>query len=285
MINYGPATERQIANVVDACEKYGKSSIIALSGVPATGKSFIAAIAAQRHAAEPTRVREVQFHPSFSYEEFVEGLRIEAGGSVVATAGVFLEWNELASDDEDQRYVLLVEELTRANLSSILGELLTYVEHRERQFYTMFSRRAVRVASNLTILATFNPVDRSAIDIDDALLRRLRIIDFPPDVSQLTEMLSDNGLPPHVVAQLARVFSDCQDAFPEEFSTLMPFGHGVFAEVREEEDLAPLWHQRLRRMLFRPLLDPHAFADVIVAAYPWTDPTYRTPPPVGAGDA
>ena len=285
MTDYGPATERQIANVVNACEKYGKSSIIALSGVPATGKSFIAAIAAQRHAAEPTRVREVQFHPSFSYEEFVEGLRIEAGGSVAATAGVFLEWNELATEDGEQRYVLLVEELTRANLSSVLGELLTYVEHRDRQFYTMFSRRAVRVAPNLTILATFNPVDRSAIDIDDALLRRLRIIDFPPDVDQLTEMLAGNGLPAHVIDPLARVFSDCRDAFPEEFATLMPFGHGVFAEVREEEDLAPLWHQRLRRMLFRPLLDPHAFADVIVAAYPWSDPAYRTPPPAGVAAA
>lgn len=285
MIDYGPATERQIANVVNACEKYGKSSIIALSGVPATGKSFIAAIAAQRHAAEPTRVREVQFHPSFSYEEFVEGLRIETGGSVAATAGVFLEWNELATEDGEQRYVLLVEELTRANLSSVLGELLTYVEHRDRQFYTMFSRRAVRVAPNLTILATFNPVDRSAIDIDDALLRRLRIIDFPPDVDQLTEMLAGNGLPAHVIDPLARVFSDCRDAFPDEFATLMPFGHGVFAEVREEEDLAPLWHQRLRRMLFRPLLDPHAFADVIVAAYPWSAPAYRTPPPAGVAAA
>ncbi|MEL7739066.1 AAA family ATPase [Citromicrobium bathyomarinum] len=283
MTDYGPATERQIANVVSVCEKYGNSSIIALSGVPATGKSFIAAIAAQRHAAEPTRVREVQFHPSFSYEEFVEGLRIEAGGSVTATAGVFLEWNELATEDGMERYVVLVEELTRANLSSVLGELLTYVEHRDRQFYTMFSRRAVRVAPNLTILATFNPVDRSAIDIDDALLRRLRIIDFPPDVDQLTEMLAGNGLPTHVIDPLTRVFSDCSDAFPEEFATLMPFGHGVFAEVYEEEDLAPLWHQRLRRMLFRPLLDPHAFADVIVAAYPWSDPAYRTPLP--AGDA
>lgn len=281
MTDYGPATERWIADVVSACEKYGGTSIIALAGVPATGKSFIAAIAAQRHADEPTRVREVQFHPSFSYEEFVEGLRIEVGGSVAATAGVFLEWNELANEDGELRYVLLVEELTRANLSSVLGELLTYVEHRDRQFYTMFSRRPVRVASNLTILATFNPVDRSAIDIDDALLRRLRIIDFPPDIEQLTEMLAGNGLPQHVIAPLSRVFSDCRDAYPEDFETLMPFGHGVFAEVKDEGDLAPLWHQRLRRMLFRPLLDPHAFADVIVAAYPWIDPNYRTPNSTG----
>jgi 5-methylcytosine-specific restriction protein B len=282
MTDYGPATEKQIAAVVEACGKYGRSSIIALAGVPATGKSYIAAIAAQRHAGEPTRVREVQFHPSFTYEEFVEGLRIGAGGAVEAASGVFLEWNELANDDGELQYVLLVEELTRANLAAVLGELLTYVEHRERQFFTMFSRRAVRVAPNLTILATYNPVDRSAIDIDDALLRRLRIIDFPPDPDQLDEMLTRNGLPPHVITQLRRVFTDCQSAFPEDFASLMPFGHGVFADVAKEEDLSPLWHQRIQRMLYRPLLDPHSFAEVIKSAYPWRDPAYRVPMPEGA---
>lgn len=285
MKDYGPATEKQIAAVVDACGRYGGSSIIALAGVPATGKSFIAAIAAQRHAGEPTRVREVQFHPSFTYEEFVEGLRIGAGGAVEAASGVFLEWNELANDDGELQYVLLIEELTRANLSAVLGELLTYVEHRERQFFTMFSRRAVRFAPKLTILATYNPVDRSAIDIDDALLRRLRIIDFPPDTQQLDEMLTRNGLPAHVIALLRRVFTDCQSAFADDFSALMPFGHGIFADVRTEEDLAPLWEQRIQRMLYRPLLDPHSFAEVIKKAYPWKDPKYRAPTPQPSSEA
>jgi len=275
MTTYGPATEVHIGEVVSACEKYGSSSIIALAGVPATGKSFIAAIAAQRHADEPTRVREVQFHPSFTYEEFVEGLRIGEGGSVDAAAGVFLEWNELALDDSDHQYVLLIEELTRANLSAILGELLTYVEHRDRQFYTLFSRRAVRVAPNLTILATYNPVDRSAIDIDDALLRRLRIIDFDPDPEQLNEMLTQNGLGEEVRKELQNVFTNCRDEFADDFATLMPFGHGVFADVKSEEDLSPLWHQRLRRMLYRPLLEPHSFTEVIENAFPWKDPQFR----------
>jgi 5-methylcytosine-specific restriction protein B len=274
---YGPATERQIKAVVDACEKFGSSSIIALSGVPATGKSYIASIAAQRHAGEPTRVREVQFHQSFTYEEFIEGLRIAAGGAVEAVPGVLLDWNERASEDGKLRYVLLVEELTRANLGSVLGELLTYVEHRNRQFFTLFSRRAIRIAPTLTIIATFNPVDRSAIDIDDALLRRLRIVDMPPDTEQLLEMLTANGLALNVATALRRVFEDCKAAFPNEYETLMPFGHGVFAEVRTEDDLCPLWHQRLRRMLYRPLLDPHAFAETIEKAFPWTDPAYRTP--------
>jgi 5-methylcytosine-specific restriction protein B len=280
--NYGPATERQIKAVLDACERYSASSIIALSGVPATGKSYIAAIAAQRHAQEPTRVREIQFHPSFTYEEFVEGLRISAGGSVEAVAGILIDWNERALEDGKLRYVLLIEELTRANLSSVLGELLTYIEHRDRQFFTLFSRRAVRIAKNLTIVTTFNPIDRSAIDIDDALLRRLRIIDMPPDTDQLTEMLARNGLPAHVIADLRKVFDDCRSNFPSEYGTVMPFGHGVFADVTKEDDLFPLWHQRIRRMLYRPLLGPHAFAETIEKAFPWKEESYRAQPSANA---
>ena len=276
-MNYGAATESQIAAVIKACEDYGSSSIIALSGVPATGKSFVAAIAAQRFAEEPTRVREVQFHQSFTYEEFVEGLRIGAHGAVEPVSGVFLEWNERALEDGELKYVLLIEELTRANLGSVLGELLTYVEHRDRNFHTMFSRKSMMIAKNLTIVATYNPVDRSAIDIDDALLRRLRIIDVAPDVGQLEEMLKTNGLPLPVIQQLKGVFEACKAKHAQDYDVMMPFGHGIFAEVKTEADLNPLWHQRIRRMLYRPLLDPHAFAETIAAAYPWRDPGYSVP--------
>jgi hypothetical protein len=281
--SYGAATERQITAVLNACERYGSTSIIALSGVPATGKSYIAAIAAQRYADEPTRVREIQFHPSFTYEEFVEGLRIGTGGSVQAVAGILVDWNERAIEDGELQYVLLIEELTRANLSSVLGELLTYIEHRHRQFFTLFSRRAVRIATNLTIIATFNPVDRSAIDIDDALLRRLRIIDMPPDTDQLGEMLDSNGLSPQVIHALRRIFNDCRVNFQADYESVMPFGHGIFADIRKEEELNPLWHQRLRRMLYRPLLGPHPFAEVIEKAFPWKDAAYRVSDPAAGG--
>src|ERR1700722_8223899 len=122
MTDYGKATEQKIDEVLDACERSGKRSIIALAGVPGTGKSFIASIAAQRFTHEPTLVREIQFHQSFSYEEFIEGMRIDITGGVSVSPGVFLDWNRCALDDPRQRYVLLVEELTRANISAVLGE-------------------------------------------------------------------------------------------------------------------------------------------------------------------
>ena len=117
--------------------------------------------------------------------------------------GVFSQiWNEQASDDENQPYVLLIEELTRANLAAVLGELMTYIEHRTRPFLTVYSRRPVLVAKNITVIATYNPTDRSALEIDLALLRRLRIIDFPPSTDQLAEMLGKNGVPANVIEKL-----------------------------------------------------------------------------------
>ena len=278
MIDYGTATEQKINEVLDACERSGKRSIIALAGVPGTGKSFIASIATQRFTDEPTLVREIQFHQSFSYEEFIEGMRIDNSGAVTVKPGVFLDWNDRALDDPDRRYVLLIEELTRANLSAVLGELMTYIEHRERPFLTVYSRRPIRVAENLTIVATYNPTDRSAIEIDGALLRRLRIIDFPPSTDQLAEMLGKNKVDGKVIDQMKAIFSDCKAKFPKHYEHQMPFGHGIFADISQESpDLHRLWIERIRHMLRRPLMEPHMFTDVIEQAYPWRDKDFVLP--------
>jgi len=268
--NYGAATETKIEETIAACERHGARSIVALSGVPGTGKSFVAGIAAQRLASDPLMVREIQFHPTFSYEEFMEGYRATASGGFAIEKGLFLEWNDLALDDPAHKYVLLIEELTRANLPAVLGELMTYVEHRERTFTTVYSRRPIRVAPNLVILATLNPRDRSALELDDALLRRLRLISFPPDIEQLREMLNGRRLADPVIDRLARLFEMCRREFASDFDALMPFGHGIFAEiVAEAPDLCELWRQRIRPLLNPPGRQPHPFADLIEQHYVW----------------
>jgi 5-methylcytosine-specific restriction endonuclease McrBC GTP-binding regulatory subunit McrB len=278
MTNYGPATEQKIDEVLDACNRSGNSSIIALAGVPGTGKSYIATIAAQRFTDEPTLVREIQFHQSFSYEEFIEGMRIDNRGEGIVKPGIFLEWNDRAADDPDHRYVLLIEELTRANLSAVLGELMTYIEHRERPFLTVYSRRPVRIAENLTVIATYNPTDRSAIEIDGALLRRLRIIEFRPSLDQLAEMLNKKSIDQKVINQLQKIFTECESKFPQQYEHLMPFGHGIFADVSQETpDLYRLWIERIRHMLRRPLIEPHMFTEVIEGTYPWRNTEFVLP--------
>jgi 5-methylcytosine-specific restriction enzyme B len=273
--NYGEATEAKIAEVMSTCQKYGKRSIIALSGVPGTGKSFVAKIAAQRLATGPLMVREIQFHPTYSYEEFIEGYRADPAGGFAISNGAFLDWNYRARNDPDHSYVLLIEELTRANLPSVLGELMTYVEYRDREFYTLYGRTPVKIAEKLQIIATFNPRDRSALEMDDALIRRLRIIDCPPDVGQMNEMLATSKLSPTVKSKLGGIFDKCKqfceaENRPDDYYRLMPFGHGIFADVTDEKpDLHLLWKQRLAHLLTPPGRQSHPFFDVIAKEYPW----------------
>ena len=269
------ATAAKAAKVVKACNLYGDSSVIALAGVPGTGKSHIALLAAQSVASDPLMVRETQFHPSVTYDTFIEGMRIEASGASVARPGVFLEWNNQALRDRKNTYVLLIEEFTRADVSAVLGDLLTYLEYRDRDFLTLYGARPVRVARNLRIIATYNPTDRSALSLDQALLRRFRVISFPPDTDQLREMLLNRPISKRAVARLVALFDVCRKEFPNEFEDTMPFGHGVFSQVQNERpDLYDLWNERLVRMLERPMLQPHPFAEVIRAAYPWVDPNH-----------
>jgi len=280
-INYGDATEAKILEVISACQRYGGGSIIALSGVPGTGKSFVANIAAQRLATDPLMVREIQFHPTFAYEEFVEGYRANAAGGFSIEKGLFLEWNDQALEDGGNTYVLLIEELTRANMPAVLGELMTYVEYRDRAFRSPYSRRPVKVAKNLVILATFNPRDRSALELDEALVRRLRILPCPPDTNQLGEMLDGRGLGASVLGAIKAVFHTCQQEFKDEYEPLMPFGHGMFADIRQEcPDLYQLWKHRIEPLLRPPGRQPHPFMEVIAAKYPWKqgpEATVRNP--------
>jgi AAA domain (dynein-related subfamily) len=269
------ATEAKISEVVAVCNRYGTTSVIALAGVPGTGKSHIALHAAQRVASDPLMVRELQFHPSVTYDTFIEGMRIDAAGATVPRDGSFLEWNDRAIADPAHIYVLLIEEFTRADVSTVLGDLLTYLEYRNRHFMALYSGRPVQVAENLRIIATYNPTDRSALHLDQALLRRLRVISFPPDSAQLEEMLAGRPISTAAVTQLKAMFAICKKAFAADYDNGMPFGHGIFAQVENETpDLYDLWNERIVRLLQPPLLQPHPFYDVIRTAYPWTDPGY-----------
>lgn len=267
------STADVIDEVVATLDQLGQRSIVALAGVPGTGKSYIAAKAATAFAGHQLFVETVQFHQAYGYEEFIEGLRPTSSGGFSISDGVLLRWNDRALADPDNKYVLLIEELTRANLSAVMGELLTLIEYRDRLLTLPFSKRGFQLAQNLYVLATFNPHDRNAIDIDDAFLRRIAIIDCPPSSAQLIEMLSgsigagaDGAL---LLGQLAALFDEIEAMEGERFTSVMPFGHGLFAEVGSEDDLRRLWRQRIRHFIARPNQLKHELADAISSRYPW----------------
>jgi 5-methylcytosine-specific restriction protein B len=264
---------KEVERVVDALSSYGRHAIVALVGVPGTSKSHVARLAARAFASEGC-LREIQFSPSYTYEEFMEGPRYAEGMRVKIVPGAFLELNARAAGDPGSQYVLLIEELTRADVPRVLGELLTFIEYREEAdvFSTLYSRDEVtRIAPNVAILATYNPIDRSAINVDAALIRRLRILDFPPDMALLREILNDNGVDSLVIDRLVEMFKACREVTPERFEETMPFGHAIFASVSSEADLFTLWHQTIKHILVRPHAGRNELYPTIAEHYPWRE--------------
>lgn len=290
------ATSAKVDEVVAAARRHGHKDIIVLSGVPATGKTHISELAALAVAGHPGFVRRTQFHPGYTYDDFMEGFRPRESGGFEVRQGAFLAWNKQSHRDQANKYVLLIEELSRADLPSVLGEVMTFIEHRGATFHLPISQTPASVSPRLIVLATMNPRDRSALEIDDALIRRLRIIDCPPDMDQLREILDRSLQLPaprkdFVMSRAVAVFDACERDFPDLYEAEMPFGHGIFAEVRTEQDLLDLWRQRIKHMLFRPQGLAHPFADTIRESYPWTAlPTAIVPVPglrrrAGSGSA
>lgn len=248
--------------VVNRCRQFGNRRIIVLVGPAGTGKTALAREAAMVLAdSDTTRVEVVQFHASFTYEEFVGGLSPIEGGGFSPAAGVLVEINDRAAKDPDQTYVLVIDEISRADTANVLGELLTYVEYRDRAFRVPALNRTINLAPNLVIMATMNPADRSVINMDDALVRRLRQISVPRSTDALRMILSGAGMPDELREQVCAWF----DGLPAD----APFGHGLFVDVATMEDLHQLWNEQLVYFIRRGGISVYADPAAIETGFVW----------------
>ena len=157
-----------------------------LYGPPGTGKTYLARGLAEALAPDPERRMLVQFHPSTSYEDFFEGYRPETGAdgalSYRLTPGPLALLAEKAAADPGRRHVMVIDEINRANLPKVLGELLFLFEYREESVRTLYRPdRPFRLPSNLWFVGTMNTADRSIALIDAALRRRFQFVPFFPD--------------------------------------------------------------------------------------------------------
>lgn len=155
---------------------------IIFQGPPGTGKTFIARAVAQFVVGHADRVRVVQFHPSYSYEDFVAGLRPDPDepSHFRLVPGPLTQLAEQARANPAETYVLLIDEINRANVPAVFGELYYLLEYRDDAITMTYGGEAFSLPENLLIIGTMNTADRSITALDSAMRRRFYVRDLRP---------------------------------------------------------------------------------------------------------
>ena len=156
---------------------------VIFQGPPGTGKTFVARKLAALLARNEKRVRLVQFHPSYAYEDFVQGLRpklTEGSPGFELRDGPLLTMAGAAQEDPESQHFLIIDEINRGNLAKVFGELYFLLEYRDQPIQLQYSSERFRLPKNLYIIGTMNTADRSIALVDLALRRRFHFVEFHP---------------------------------------------------------------------------------------------------------
>lgn len=167
---------------------------IILYGPPGTGKTYLARKLASALAGDSRRLAIVQFHPSTSYEDFFEGYRPEVSASgdmsYRLVQGPLALMADKAEDAPGHDHLMVIDEINRANLPRVLGELLYLLEYRGDAVRTLYRPDdPFGLPSNLKFIGTMNTADRSIALIDAALRRRFHFVPFFPHEGPMSGLL------------------------------------------------------------------------------------------------
>ena len=168
---------------------------VIFQGPPGTGKTRVALELAECLAGASERVSVVQLHPSYAYEDFVQGYRptLKKGRPTFKLkSGPLLSAAESARSAPHHRHFLVIDEINRGNVAKVFGELYFLLEYREREVDLQYSDdpdKKFRLPKNLYIIGTMNTADRSIALVDLALRRRFHFVEFHPDEWPIKDLL------------------------------------------------------------------------------------------------
>ena len=165
---------------------------VIFQGPPGTGKTFVARKLATCLAGSKGYVRLVQFHPSYAYEDFVQGYRpalVSGQPGFKLRNGPLLEAADRAREEPDAKHFLVIDEINRGNLSKVFGELYFLLEYRDEDMRLLYADKPFSLPDNLYIIGTMNTADRSIALVDLALRRRFHFVEFHPDTPPVQGLL------------------------------------------------------------------------------------------------
>lgn len=205
-----------------------------LKGAPGVGKTFIADRLAylMMEERDESRVQMIQFHQSYSYEDFVEGYRPKAEGEgFELKQGPFVKFARRASGDPERDYFFIIDEINRGNMSKIFGELMMLIESdkRDKSLNLLYSNEKFSVPSNLYIIGMMNTADRSLALLDYALRRRFSFFEISPAFDNATFNNYINGIDSsEILVKVIDLIKDLNILVSEELGTGFQIGHSYF---------------------------------------------------------
>lgn len=194
------------------------------------------------------------FHQNYGYEDFIQGIRPDTSANEMAfktVDGIFKVIADRAMNDSDNNYVIIIDEINRANISKVFGELITLIEDDKRWGEenainaTLPSGESFAVPNNLYIVGTMNSADKSISLIDTALRRRFEFVEYVPNL----ELISDN--------KLKNVLKTLNDGIAKELnSTDLLVGHSYFMG-KTADDLCEIMNRSIIPLLYEYFFDNH----------------------------
>lgn len=245
---------------------------IVLQGPPGVGKTFVARRLAYAFIGrkDPSRVEMVQFHQSYSYEDFIQGWRPGPAGGFSRRDGAFYTFCNRARTDREHNYVFIIDEINRGNLSKIFGELMMLIEPDKRGSdytipltYSDSSGERFSVPENVYLIGMMNTADRSLALVDYALRRRFVFFDLKPqlETDAFRNHLRARGASEPLISKIIGRIGKVNESICNDRRNLGPgfaIGHSFFAPAKQAV-CDEAWYQGVIDHEIAPLLREYWF--------------------------
>lgn len=238
-----------------------------LQGPPGTGKSFVAErlawlLMGQKDA---TRLHMVQFHPSYSYEDFIEGYRPDGNAGFELQPGHFLKFCRRAETEPDKPFVFIIDEINRGNLGKVFGEVMLGIEadKRGKRIHLQYSSDgAFSLPGNVYFIGTMNTADRSLAVVDYALRRRFVFKNLIPEFGdRFRDFLKDRKVDGSIISRIQVMMQDVNKLIKDDHSLGIGFtiGHSYFCTPPSDGKSKKQWLDNVLLYEIVPLLEEYWF--------------------------